>query len=310
MSDGASPAAYPSTYRTTYEASLGDPDAFWAEAAGLIDWVTPPTRILDADNPPFYRWYPDGELNVCHNAVDRHVAAGRGDQPAIRYDSPVTGTKETITYAALLARVRAVAGGLRGLGVEKGDRVVIYMPMVPEAVIAMLACARIGAVHSVVFGGFAPQELAARIDDAAPKVVLSASCGIEPSRVVKYKPFLDEAIHRSEHKPEACVILQRPQERAELGERDIDWERVRVRRGGPSGGGSGHGRRHRPALHPLHVGHDREAQGHLPRQRRQRRRAALVDGQPLRRRSPARRCSPRATSAGSSATRTSSTRRC
>ncbi|ADU48771.1 acetate--CoA ligase [Intrasporangium calvum] len=224
MSDGASPAAYPLSYRTTYEASLTDPDGFWAEAANLIDWVTPPTRILDADNPPFYRWYPDGELNVCHNAVDRHVAAGRGDQPAIHYDSPVTGTKETITYAALLARVRAVAGGLRGLGVEKGDRVVIYMPMVPEAVIAMLACARIGAIHSVVFGGFAPQELAARIDDAAPKVILSASCGIEPTRVVTYKPFLDEAIHRSEHKPEACVILQRPQERAELGERDVDWE--------------------------------------------------------------------------------------
>ncbi|MDC5697941.1 propionyl-CoA synthetase, partial [Intrasporangium calvum] len=224
MSDGASPAAYPSSYRTTYEGSLRDPDAFWAEAAGLIDWVTPPTRILDDDNPPFYRWYPDGELNVCHNALDRHVADGRGDQPAIHYDSPVTGTKETITYAALLARVRAVAGGLRGLGVDKGDRVVIYMPMVPEAVIAMLACARIGAIHSVVFGGFAPAELAARIDDAAPKVILSASCGIEPSRVVKYKPFLDEAIHRSEHKPERCVILQRPQEPAELGERDLDWE--------------------------------------------------------------------------------------
>ncbi|EWT01482.1 propionyl-CoA synthetase [Intrasporangium oryzae NRRL B-24470] len=219
MSDAGSPAAY----RTAYDASLSDPEAFWGAAASAIDWVTPPTRVLDDTDPPFYRWYPDGELNVCVNAVDRHVAAGRGDQPAIHYDSPVTGTKATITYAALLARVRAVAGGLRGLGVEKGDRVVIYMPMVPEAVIAMLACARIGAIHSVVFGGFAPQELAARIDDAAPKVVLSASCGVEPSRIVPYKPFLDEAIRRSDHKPERCVVLQRGQQRAELGERDIDW---------------------------------------------------------------------------------------
>ena len=210
-------------YFDSYQASLADPSGFWKEAAQGIDWVTPPTQILDDGNPPFYRWFPDGELNVCFNAVDRHVDAGRGDQAAIHYDSPVTGTKLTITYAELLEQVKAVAGGLRGLGVEKGDRVVIYMPMVPEAAVAMLACARIGAVHSVVFGGFAPQELAARIDDAAPKVILSASCGIEPSRVVKYKPFLDEAIHRSAHKPDRCVILQREQEVAELGERDLDW---------------------------------------------------------------------------------------
>lgn len=219
MSDGASTAAYSDIYRR----SLSDPDGFWRDAAGDIDWVTPPQRILDDDNPPFYRWYPDAALNVCHNAVDRHVEAGRGDQAAIHYDSPVTGTKRTITYAELLEQVRAVAGGLRGLGVEKGDRVVIYMPMVPEAAVAMLACARIGAVHSVVFGGFAPQELAARIDDAAPRVILSASCGVEPSRVVPYKPFLDEAIKRSDHQPEHCVILQRDQLRAEMGERDIDW---------------------------------------------------------------------------------------
>ena len=218
MSDGAFAA-----YQSIHDASLRDPEAFWREAAGSIDWVTPPDRILDDSRPPFYRWYPDAELNVCYNAVDRHVEAGRGEQAAVHYDSPLTGTKTTLTYAALLARVRAVAGGLRGLGVGKGDRVVIYMPMVPEAVIAMLACARIGAIHSVVFGGFAPQELAARIDDAAPKVVLSASCGVEPSRVVRYKPFLDEAIHRSDHKPEHCVILQREQLEAELGERDIDW---------------------------------------------------------------------------------------
>ncbi|MGW5238682.1 AMP-binding protein [Monashia sp. NPDC004114] len=210
-------------YRKSYDESLRDPDAFWAKAAEAIDWVTPPRRILDDSNPPFYRWYPDAELNVCFNAVDRHVEGGRGDQPAIRYDSPVTGRKATLTYADLLARVRAVAGGLAGLGVSKGDRVVIYMPMVPEAVIAMLACARIGAIHSVVFGGFAPQELAARIDDAAPKVVLSASCGVEPSRIVPYKPFLDEAIRRSSHQPERCVILQREQQPAELGERDLDW---------------------------------------------------------------------------------------
>ncbi|MBC9821457.1 propionyl-CoA synthetase [Terrabacter sp. MAHUQ-38] len=218
MSDGAATA-----YRRIYDASLRDPEGYWRDAAAAIDWVTPPTRILDDSRPPFYRWYPDAELNVCFNALDRHVAAGRGDQAAIHYDSPVTGSKATLTYAVLLERVRAVAGGLRGLGVAKGDRVVIYMPMVPEAVIAMLACARIGAVHSVVFGGFAPQELAARIDDAAPKVVLSASCGVEPSRVVPYKPFLDEAIARSSHRPERCVILQRDQLRADLGERDLDW---------------------------------------------------------------------------------------
>ncbi|HET7399295.1 MAG TPA: propionyl-CoA synthetase [Intrasporangium sp.] len=210
-------------YARTYQASIEDPAAFWGAAAQDIDWVTPPTTVLDDSNAPFYRWFPDGELNVCFNAVDRHVAAGRGDQPAIRYDSPVTGTTRTIAYAELLEQVRAVAGGLRGLGVDKGDRVVIYMPMVPEAVVAMLACARIGAVHSVVFGGFAPQELAARIDDAAPKVILSASCGVEPSRVVPYKPFLDEAINRSAHQPDTCVILQREQQPAELGERDVDW---------------------------------------------------------------------------------------
>ena len=220
MSDGASTAAYSDIYRR----SLSDPEGFWREAAADIDWITPPERILDDSNPPFYRWYPGAVLNVCHNAVDRHVDAGRGDQAAIHYDSPVTGSKRTVTYAELLEQVRAVAGGLKGLGVEQGDRVVIYMPMVPEAVVAMLACARIGAVHSVVFGGFAPQELAARIDDAAPRVVLSASCGVEPSRVVPYKPFLDEAIKRSDHQPEHCVILQRDQLRAELGERDLDWD--------------------------------------------------------------------------------------
>jgi propionyl-CoA synthetase len=221
MSDGTS-----SAYRRIYDASLSDPEGFWREAAAAIDWVTPPTRILDDSRPPFYRWYPDAELNVCFNALDRHVAAGRGDQPALHYDSPVTGTKATLTYADLLERVARFAGALAGLGVEKGDRVVIYMPMVPEAVIAMLACARLGAVHSVVFGGFAPQELAARIEDAEPKVVVSASCGIEPSRVVEYKPMLDAALDRSRHHPESVVVLQREQSRAAVGERDTDWEEM------------------------------------------------------------------------------------
>ena len=209
-------------YRKTYDASVRDPEGFWGEAAKDIDWITPPTKVLDDSNPPFYRWFPDATLNTCFNALDRHIEA-RGDQVAIHYDSPVTGTKRSYTYAAVLAEVKRLAGALKGAGVTKGDRVVCYMPMVPEAVFAMLACARIGAVHSVVFGGFAPAELAARIDDAKPKVILSASCGIEPSRVVAYKPFLDEAIDRSEHKPELVVMLQREQCEASLREGDVDW---------------------------------------------------------------------------------------
>jgi propionyl-CoA synthetase len=174
-------------YRDAYERSLADPEGFWAEAALAIDWTRSPTSVLDDKNPPFYRWFPDGELNMCANALDRHVAAGRGDQPALIYDSPVTATTRSLTYGALRALVAGFAGVLRGLGVEPGDRVVIYLPMIPEAVVAMLACARLGAVHSVVFGGFAPGELALRIDDARPKVVVSASCGIEVDRVVDYK---------------------------------------------------------------------------------------------------------------------------
>jgi propionyl-CoA synthetase len=210
-------------WRAAYERSLTDPEGWWGEAASAIDWITPPARVLDDSIPPFYRWFEGGRLNTCYNALDRHVIGGRADQPAVIYDSPVTGTKRTYTYADLLELVARFAGVLRGLGVEKGDRVVVYLPMVPEAVVAMLACARIGAVHSVVFGGFAPAELAARIDDARPKVIVSASCGIEPTRVVEYKPMLDAAIDRAEHKPSACVILQRPQAVAEMGERDIDW---------------------------------------------------------------------------------------
>ncbi|HQK32387.1 MAG TPA: propionyl-CoA synthetase, partial [Phycicoccus sp.] len=218
MSNGA--------YAEAYEQSISDPNGFWGEAAKAVEWITPPTTILDDSNPPFYRWFEGGSLNTCFNALDRHVRDGRGDQAALIYDSPVTGVKKQYTYAELLDEVSRFAGGLRDLGVEKGDRVVIYMPMVPEAVIAMLACARLGAIHSVVFGGFAPAELAARIEDAAPKVIVSASCGIEPSRTIAYKPFLDGAIERSSHKPERCVILQRPQLAAELTDRDIEWQQL------------------------------------------------------------------------------------
>ncbi len=225
-----------SAYDDVFRSSTDEPEAFWLKAAELIDWHVAPTRALDASNPPFYRWFPDGELNVCHNALDRHVDAGRGDQRALIYDSPVTardagsaggsaspGTQRTFTYAQLRDEVAAFAGVLAAQGVERGDRVVVYMPMVPEAVVAMLACARIGAVHSVVFGGFAPKELAVRIDDATPKVIVSASCGIEGQRVIEYKPLLDRAIELAEHTPSSCVILQRPQATAAMGASDVDW---------------------------------------------------------------------------------------
>ncbi len=211
-------------YRSLFEASIEDPTAFWAEAARAVTWTREPTTVLDDTNPPFYRWFPDGELNTCANALDRHVESGRGDQAALIYDSPVTGTQRTYTYRELLDQTARFAGALRNLGVGKGDRVVIYLPMVPEAVIAMLACARLGAVHSVVFGGFAANELAARIDDARPAVVVSASCGVEPTRTVAYKPMLDDALRIAEHDTPACVILQRPQQPCELVEgRDVDW---------------------------------------------------------------------------------------
>jgi len=211
-------------YAQEFDRSLSDPDGFWGDAAKKIDWYQAPSVVLDASNPPFYRWFADGVLNTCFNALDRHVRDGRGDQAALIYDSPVTGTKRTYTYRELLDRVARFAGVLRGLGVDKGDRVIIYLPMIPEAAIATLACARIGAIHSVVFGGFAANELATRIDDAAPKAVVSASCGIETSRVVEYKPILDRALELARHKPEHCVILQRPQAVAALtAGRDLDW---------------------------------------------------------------------------------------
>ena len=207
-----------------HEQSLRDPDAFWLERASAIDWTRAPTRALDDRAAPIYRWFPDGELNTCANALDRHVDAGHGERAALIYDSPVTGTQRTFTYAELLDRTARVAGMLQGLGVARGDRVVLYMPMVPEAVIGMLACARLGAVHSVVFGGFAPHELAIRIDDARPRVVLSASCGIEGQKVLPYKPLLDHALELAGHAPAHCVILAREQAAAELTSgRDHDW---------------------------------------------------------------------------------------
>jgi propionyl-CoA synthetase len=210
-------------YEDVFRSSTANSEEFWLGAADAIDWFVAPTAALDASRPPFYRWFPDGELNVCHNALDRHVDAGRGAEAALIYDSPITDTQRRYTYAQLRDEVARFAGVLVGLGVGYGDRVVIYMPMVPEAAVAMLACARIGAVHSVVFGGFAPRELAIRIDDAAPKVIVSASCGIEGKRVIEYKPLLDRAIELAACKPQRCVILQRPQARASLGATDIDW---------------------------------------------------------------------------------------
>jgi propionyl-CoA synthetase len=213
-----------STYRDILDHSIADPSTFWADAAQAVTWTKPPTRILDDSDPPFYRWFPDAELNTCANALDRHVESGRGEQAALIYDSPVTGTKRTYTYRELLDQTARFAGVLRDLGVDKGDRVVIYMPMIPEAAIAMLACARLGAVHSVVFGGFAAHELAARIDDARPAVVVSASCGIEPTRTIAYKPMLDAALDSAEHKTPKCVIVQRETHTCELTPgRDVDW---------------------------------------------------------------------------------------
>ncbi len=212
------------SYSDVYRAWQDDPEAFWMKAAEAIDWDTPPSKALDDSNAPLYEWFSDGMVNTCWNAVDRHVEAGRGEQVAIIHDSPITHTKREITFVELRNRVATLAGALRAKGVEKGDRVIIYMPMVPEALEAMLACARLGAIHSVVFGGFAANELAVRIDDCTPKAIIAASCGLEPGRVVHYKPLLDGAIEMAEHKPEFCVIFQREQEVAHLEEgRDYNW---------------------------------------------------------------------------------------
>ena len=213
------------SYEEAYKRSLSDPDGFWGDAADDVIWDKKWDKVLDSSKAPFYRWFTGGKLNTCFNAVDRHVNEGRGDQTAIIYDSPVTSTIKKYTYNELKNEVALTAGMLKKCGVVKGDRVIIYMPMIPQTLFAMLACARIGAVHSVVFGGFAPNELAVRIDDAKPKLVLSASCGIEPKGAIPYKPLLDRAIALSTHKPEKCIIFQRSQVKAELlTGRDLDWE--------------------------------------------------------------------------------------
>ena len=215
------------SYRDVYLAAQADPEAFWLEAAKAIDWDQPPTRALNADNAPLYEWFTDAMVNTCWNAVDRHVQAGNGDRVAIIHDSPITGTKRELTYAELQTATASLAGALASKGVTKGDRVIIYMSMVPEALVAMLACARIGAIHSVVFGGFAANELAVRIDDAQPKAIIATSCGIEPGRVIEYKPLLDAAIDLADAKPDFTVILQREQAVGDLQPgRDFDWHDI------------------------------------------------------------------------------------
>ncbi|OPF96085.1 Acetyl-coenzyme A synthetase [Rhodopseudomonas palustris] len=217
-----------SRYREVHARSLADPEGFWGEVAKEIDWITPPTKVFDPSLGLYGRWFPGAKVNTCYNALDRHVANGRADQLALIHDSPLTGTVSKYTYAEMLREVQTLAAIMQDFGVQKGDRVILYMPMVPESMVAMLACARIGAVHSVVFGGFAAKELATRIEDAKPKLILSASCGIEPGRIVKYKPLLDEAIELASVKPEACIILKRPQQDCELkAGRDHDWASLR-----------------------------------------------------------------------------------
>ena len=214
-------------YQRAYDEAIGSPERFWGRAGEAIHWFKPWDRVLDSTDAPLYRWFTGGQLNTCYNAIDYHVEHGRADQPAVIYDSPVTGVRRTLTYRELLEEVARFAGVLSSLGVTKGDRVVIYMPMTPEALIAMYGCARIGAVHSVVFGGFASQELAVRIEHAAPKVVVSASCGIEIKRIVEYKPLLDRALEISRHQPAHCITLQRPQHRCVLvPPRDLDWHEL------------------------------------------------------------------------------------
>src|SRR6516164_5312841 len=211
-------------YRDAHRRALEDSDGFWGEQAAALHWERRWQRVLDADRAPFYRWFTGGRINTCYNALDRHSEQGRGEQPALIYDTPVTGTVARLSYRELRDRVAHFAGALAAQGVARGDRVVIYMPMVPEAVVAMLACARIGAVHSVVFGGFAAHELAKRIDDAQPVMVISASCGIEGQRVIAYKPLLDEALRLASHPVARCIVLQRAQARAELiAGRDLEW---------------------------------------------------------------------------------------
>ncbi len=245
-----------SKYAETYQSWRNDPEGFWAGAAGAIDWFKPWDRVFAGEEGVYGRWYTGAECNTCYNALDRHVANGRGDQVALIYESPVTGTARKFTYRELLEEVEALAAVMLDNGVTKGDRVLIYMPMVPEAAIAMLASARIGAIHSVVFGGFAAHELATRIDDAQPVMIIAASCGIEPARVVPYQAMLDKAIAEARHKVPHCIILQRPQHGHEpVAGRDIDYrEAVDAARGRHSLHAR---RRHRPALCALHLRHHR-----------------------------------------------------
>src|SRR5712675_955139 len=218
-----------SRYHQVYARSLADPEGFWGEAARDIDWIEPAKKIFDPGSGPYGRWFAGAVVNTCYNALDRHVAGGRADQVALIHDSPLAGSVTRFTYAQLLHEVKTLSAIMQDFGVARGDRVILYMPMVPEAVVAMLACARIGAVHSVVFGGFAAKELATRIEDAKPKLIFSASCGLEPGRLVQYKPLLDEAIKLSSVKPEGCIILQRPRQSCELtAGRDHDWASLRA----------------------------------------------------------------------------------
>ena len=217
-----------SRYHQIYARSLADPEGFWTEAAREIDWIEPAKKIFDPKSGPYGRWFAGGVVNTCYNALDRHVAGGRAGQVALIHDSPLANKSRNSPMRELLKEVQTLAAIMQDFGVAKGDRVILYMPMVPEAVVAMLACARIGAVHSVVFGGFAAKELATRIEDAKPKLIFSASCGLEPGRIVQYKPLLDEAIRLASAKPEACIILQRPQQSCELAAgRDHDWAKLR-----------------------------------------------------------------------------------
>ena len=275
-----------SRYFEVYERWKRDPEGFWAEAAREIDWIEQPKKIFDPSQGVYGRWFTGGVTNTAYNCLDRHVERGRADQPAMIYDSPVTGQKRIYTYAQLLDEVKTLAGVLLEAGVGKGDRVILYLPMISEALIGMLACARIGAIHSVVFGGFAANELAVRIEDAQPKVIISASCGIEPNRVMKYKPLLDQAIELSSAKPDYCIIVQRPQETAPSHRRP----RLRLCVSYGRGERPGFERTlradgvHRSALYSLHLGHDRPAQGCGARHGRPYGRPEMDDEGPLRHR--------------------------
>ena len=212
-------------YKEIYNKSIKNREEFWKEVSDDIFWYKKPTKILNSNNPPFYKWFEDGVTNTCYNALDLHIDKGKGEKIAIIYDSPITGVKKNISYNELKKKVSLFAGALKKQGVNKGDRVIIYMPMIPEAVIAMLACGRIGAIHSVVFGGFAANELASRIDDSKAKIIVTASCGYEPGRTVHYKPLVNKALELANHKPNNCIIFQREKDKAELNSKiDITWE--------------------------------------------------------------------------------------